>query len=88
MLASAWPTASPAWPWRAVSAFIGGIGLTAVATVRPIGRGLGPSRGLVTQGYVVALVEVAVGAALATLFVAGWPPVVEAWPASSRPTPG
>jgi nitrite reductase (NO-forming) len=33
----------------------------------------------VTQGYVAALVEVAVGASLATLFVAGWPPIVENW---------
>jgi hypothetical protein len=60
--------------------FLAGIGLTAAAAMRPMGRGLGPSRGLITQGYAVALVEVAVGAALATLFVAGWPPVVEAWP--------
>jgi hypothetical protein len=33
----------------------------------------------VTRGYVLALVEVAVGASLATLFLAGWPPVVGAW---------
>ena len=32
-----------------------------------------------TEAYVVALVEVALGAVLATLFVAGWPPVLEAW---------
>ena len=60
-------------------AFVAGIVLTALAAVRPLGRALGPSRGLVTQGYVVALGEVAVGASLATLFVAGWPPLVGAW---------
>jgi nitrite reductase (NO-forming) len=59
--------------------FIAGIGLTGVAALRPLGRGLGPSRGLVTQGYVVALAEVALGASLATLYLAGWTPVVDAW---------
>lgn len=59
--------------------FVAGIVLTGVATIRPLGRALGPSRGLVTQGYVIALGEVAVGASLATLFVVGWPPVVEHW---------
>ncbi|HEX7472013.1 MAG TPA: hypothetical protein VF323_02945, partial [Candidatus Limnocylindrales bacterium] len=52
-------------------AFIGGILLTGIATVRPLARALGPSRGLVTQGYVVALTEVVAGASLATLFAAG-----------------
>lgn len=59
--------------------FVAGIVLTGGATVRPLGRALGPSRGLITQGYLVALGEVAVGASLATLFVAGWPPVVSDW---------
>lgn len=59
--------------------FVAGIVLTAMATLRPLRLGLGPSRGLVTQGYVIALGEVAVGASLATLFVAGWPPIVEDW---------
>jgi len=59
--------------------FIAGIGLTGVAAIRPLGQGLGPSRGLVTQGYVIALVEVALGASVATLFVAGWTPLVDAW---------
>jgi len=59
--------------------FVAGIVLIGTATVRPLGRALGPSRGLVTQGYVVALGEVVVGASLATLFVAGWPPVVHDW---------
>lgn len=60
-------------------AFIAGIVITGWATVRPLRGALGPSRGLVTEAYVVALAEVAVGAAVATLFVAAWPPVAGAW---------
>ncbi len=60
-------------------AFVGGVVLTGLATVRPLRAALGPSRGIVVQGYLVALAEVGVGATLATLLVAGWPPVVEAW---------
>ena len=52
-------------------AFVAGIVGTAMATLHPLGRALGPSRGLVTQGYVVALGEVVVGASLATLFIVG-----------------
>ena len=59
--------------------YVTGIVLTGVATVRPLGRALGPSRGLITQGYLAALGEVAVGAGLAILLVAGWPPVAEDW---------
>jgi nitrite reductase (NO-forming) len=59
--------------------FLVGIVLTGAAAIRPLGHGLGPSRGIVTRGYLLALVEVAIGASLATLFLAGWPPVVEAW---------
>lgn len=59
--------------------FVVGILLVGVATIRPLGRALGPSRGLVSQGYVVGLGEVAVGATLATLFLAGWPPLVAGW---------
>ncbi len=61
--------------------YIVGITLTAAMTVRPLRAALGPSRGLVVQGYVAALGEVAVGAGIATLFVAGWPPVVSNWAA-------
>jgi hypothetical protein len=61
------------------SLFIGGVLMTGTATIRPLMRALGPSRGLISQGYVVALGEVTVGAVLATLFVAGWQPLVEAW---------
>ena len=61
------------------SLFVVGIVLTGIATARPLGRALGPSRGLVTQGYLVALGEVAIGASLATLLLAAWPPVVDDW---------
>jgi len=59
--------------------FLAGIALTGLATVRPLGRGLGPGRGLITRAYVVALCEVAVGASVAIVFLAGWPPLVEDW---------
>ncbi len=60
-------------------AFVAGIVLTAIVTIRTLGRALGPSRGLVSQGYAIALGEVVVGASIATLLVAGWSPVVEGW---------
>ena len=60
-------------------AFVAGVAATGVATIRPLTRALGPSRGLISQGYVAALAEVAVGALIATLFVAGWVPLVERW---------
>jgi nitrite reductase (NO-forming) len=59
--------------------FIVGIGLTGLAAIVPLRHALGPSRGLVTKAYLAALVFVAVGATTATLFLAGWPPIVEAW---------
>lgn len=62
--------------------FVVGIALTGIATIRPMSGALGPSRGLVTQGYIVALCEVAVGAAVATLYLAGWSPVVGDWAAA------
>jgi nitrite reductase (NO-forming) len=61
------------------AAFVLGIALTGAATLRPIRGGLGPARGLITRSYVLALVAVGVGATLATLLVAGWPPVVVGW---------
>ena len=57
-----------------------GIGLTALAAIQPLRRALGPSRGLVVRGYLAAMEFVAIGADLATLLVAGWPPVTDAWP--------
>jgi nitrite reductase (NO-forming) len=61
-------------------AFVTGVVLVGFATIRPLGRALGPSRGLITRGYLAALASVVVGATLATLYVAGWPPVAEGWP--------
>jgi hypothetical protein len=61
--------------------FVLGVALVGLATLRPLRHGLGPSRGIVVQGYVVALAEVGVGATLATLDVSGWPPVVGSWAA-------
>jgi nitrite reductase (NO-forming) len=60
-------------------AFIVGVALVGVATLRPLRAALGPSRGIVIQGYVVALTEIAVGATLATLYTAGWSPLVMSW---------
>lgn len=59
--------------------FVTGVVLTGFATIRPLGRALGPSRGIVTRGYVAALALVAIGATIAILFVAGWPPLLEIW---------
>lgn len=60
--------------------YVAGICLVAVATIRPFGRGLGPTRGLVTQGYVSALLAIVLGATLAVLNLAGVELVVELWP--------
>jgi nitrite reductase (NO-forming) len=60
--------------------YLVGIGLVAVATVRPLARGLGPARGLVTQGYVAALMMVALGGLVAILNLAGVRPIVDLWP--------
>ena len=55
--------------------FVGAIVLIGLATLRPIGSGLGPARGLVTRFYVLALIAVGAGASLATLLLAGWAPI-------------
>jgi hypothetical protein len=64
--------------------FIAGIALTGAATVAPLRGALGPSRGIVLRGYVAALGQVAIGAGIATLFEAGWTPVVAGW-AGNKP---
>jgi nitrite reductase (NO-forming) len=61
--------------------FVVGLILTAAATVRPLSHALGPSRGIIVYGYVAALAQVAIGASLATLFEAGYSPIVTAWAA-------
>ena len=59
--------------------YIAGIILTGAAAIEPLSGALGPSRGLVTQAYVAALAAVTLGATIATLDLAGWPPIVESW---------
>jgi len=61
--------------------YIAGIGLVAVATLRPLGRGLGPARGLIVKGYAIALINVALGATLAVLTLAAIDVVSAEWPA-------
>jgi nitrite reductase (NO-forming) len=59
--------------------YLVGLALTAVAA-RGSGRaGLMVRRPIVTAGYSLALVNVAVGATIGTLAVAGWLPVLEHW---------
>jgi nitrite reductase (NO-forming) len=61
------------------AAFILGVVLVGYATLLPLYRGLGPNGGVVAIGYAAAMVMVTSGAILATLFLAGWQPVLEAW---------
>ena len=64
--------------------YLAGIGAVALA-VRAAGRsGLMIRRPIVTLGYSLALLNVAIGASLGTLAAAGWLPVVERW-AALRP---
>ncbi len=60
-------------------AFVGGMVLTAWATIVPVRRPLARSGGVVTAGYLAALAMVSVGALLSTLFLAGVPAVMQAW---------
>lgn len=59
--------------------FIAGLIGLGWATFAPLQHALGPRRGIVALAYGSAIANVIVGASLATLFVAGWPPVTEAW---------
>ena len=59
--------------------YLVGIGLTAVALQRAGRAGLMVRRPIVTLAYELALANVAIGATLGTLFVAGWLPVLERW---------
>lgn len=65
-------------------AFIAGLTLVLLMTVASIRAGLGARRPVVALAYVVGLLDVLVGATIATLFVAGHPAVLTAW-ATLRP---
>ncbi len=72
----------PAWtalPPLGGLVYLAGIGLTAVALHGAGRSGLMVRRPVVTLAYELALVNVAIGATLGTLFVAGWLPVLERW---------
>ncbi len=73
---------NPAATWAPVAGgllYLGGIGAVALA-VRASGRaGLMMRRPIVSIGYSLALVNVAIGAVLGILAVAGWIPVLERW---------
>lgn len=60
-------------------AYLGGLGLTAVAVFLPLRGALGHRSGLVLWAYGVALAQVAVGVGLATALVAGWGAVASNW---------
>ena len=59
--------------------FIGGLLGLSWLLVAILSGALGPQRGLLPRAYGAALANVIVGASIATLFVAGWPPALEAW---------
>ena len=61
------------------SAFIGGLGLGAVAALAPLRSPLARHWRLLEVAYAIALVDVALGAGLATLLVTGQPDVVAGW---------
>lgn len=71
--------ARPAIAAASGALFILGALLTGWASIRPLGRGLGPSRGLVTKGYLAAILSVVIGASVATLYVGGVPAVAASW---------
>ncbi len=62
-------------------AFLAGIALVAVAALTPLRGALGPRRMLLERAYALALVNVAVGATIATFVVGGDPTVGAAWAA-------
>jgi nitrite reductase (NO-forming) len=59
--------------------YLGGLVAVPIATLLPLRAALGPRRVFMGAIYGIALVNVLIGAAVATLFVAGWQPVLAAW---------
>lgn len=56
-----------------------GLAITAWTTFRPARRPLARRHPIVQGSYAVALSQVAIGVAIAALFVAGWEPAISAW---------
>jgi nitrite reductase (NO-forming) len=70
----------PAWTAAPVAGgltYLAGIGLVALALQASGRAGLMVRRPIVTHAYTLALLNVAIGAVLGILMVAGWPPVLE-----------
>lgn len=59
--------------------YLAGIAGVAAATLLPLRQALGTRRVILAVSYGAALAAIAIGASIATLFVGGWQPVVEAW---------
>ncbi len=59
--------------------YLAGLGLAGYAALRPLRGALGTRRRHIEWAYAVALIDVALGATLAILFVAGSPEVSAAW---------
>jgi nitrite reductase (NO-forming) len=59
--------------------YVAGIAAVGVSAALPLRRAAAPHRPATELAYAVALVNVAVGASLAGLYVAGWPAVVSDW---------
>ncbi len=64
--------------------YIGGVAAVGAATLLPLRVALGPRRIVMGVIYGTALLNVALGAGLSTLFLLGWLPVVRDW-AALRP---
>jgi len=60
-------------------AYLAGIVALFAATFLPLRGALGPRRPLISLAYGAALADVLAGAALGTLFLGGWLPVVGSW---------
>ncbi len=78
-MSAASPLRSTSLPVAGAAVYLAGIAATALA-LRSSGRGgLAVRRPIVTLGYRLALLNVAIGATLGMLDIAGWEPVVSRW---------
>lgn len=78
-VASRAATGGGALPVLGGIAYLAGIVALFAATFLPLRGALGPRRPLVSLAYGAALADVLAGAALGTLFLGGWLPVVGSW---------